>query len=74
MQGLAFLVTFGAMPKVTGPARPCSALVADEPVLRRTTLVGINLWWVKTHPCILRTVVDSVRYKKRRELEPTLRI
>ncbi len=28
MQGLAFLVTFGAMPKVTGPARRLSALVA----------------------------------------------
>ena len=28
MQGLAFLVTFGAMPKVTGPARPWSAWVA----------------------------------------------
>ena len=25
---VAFLVTFGAMPKVTGPARPWSALVA----------------------------------------------
>ena len=28
VQGLAFLVTFGAMPKVTGVARPWSALVA----------------------------------------------
>ena len=30
MQGLALLVTFGAMPKVTGPARPWSALVAIQ--------------------------------------------
>ena len=31
-------------------AGPWSALLGDEHVLRRTGLVGINLWWVETHP------------------------
>ena len=49
------------MPKVTGPARPWSAWVACEPAQRRTTMVGINLWWVENPPYEI-TAPDALRF------------
>jgi len=49
-RGKRFWLLLPRLAKVTGPARPWSAWVANKPALRRTTLAGINLGALKAHP------------------------
>ena len=63
--GRLLLVTFlGEARKVTGPARPRSALVADQPTLRRTSLVGINLGAMRLHPTVYGFMVRQAHHER----------